>query len=731
MSSAENFGNFGSGLYIVLISVHGLIRGHDLELGRDADTGGQVLYVVELLRALAAHPAVERVDLLTRCIVESRLPGYDEPMEEVAPGANIVRIACGPRRYLRKEALWPHLDSFADRALRYLRSLSRLPDLIHAHYADAGYVGVRLSSLLEAPLVFTGHSLGHVKRERLLEKGVSTDVIESQYRMTARIEAENQALDNAAFIVASTHQEVEVQYSRYDNYQPKRMVVIPPGVDLQRFHPPLRGEARPPIYSELCRFLRHPEKPMILALSRPDPRKNLPALIHAYAQHKKLRDLANLVLITGNRDDVMAMEKGPRRTLTELMQLIDHYDLYGNIAYPKHHQPGDVPDLYRLAARSRGLFVNPALTEPFGLTLLEAAASGLPVIATNDGGPQDIIAYCRNGLLVDPLDIDALGEAMCSVLSDRARWQHWSKAGIAGAKRHFSWEGHVRGYLREVHKVMAGSRRRQRGANAARSRLPSADRILVCDVDNTLIGDRNGLDQLMQVMRDTPARLGFGVATGRHLQAALKVLKQWRVPMPDFIISAAGSEIHYGPKLVEDEGWKRHIDHRFEPDRVLTAMQGVRGVRMQPADEQRRFKISYFLDAGSCDHGVMLEIVRRLRRADIHVNVICSYQKYLDLLPVRASKGAALRHIADKWGVPIDRVLAAGDAGNDEEMLSGETLGVVVANYSAELERLRGRDRIYFAQAPYALGILEGIRHYDFLGRPRSREPSTQALVTA
>jgi sucrose-phosphate synthase len=53
-------------LYILLVSVHGLIRGHDLELGRDADTGGQTKYVVELLRELGERSEVERAVLLTR-----------------------------------------------------------------------------------------------------------------------------------------------------------------------------------------------------------------------------------------------------------------------------------------------------------------------------------------------------------------------------------------------------------------------------------------------------------------------------------------------------------------------------------------------------------------------------------------------------------------------------------------------------------------------------------------
>ena len=105
------------GLYIQLISVHGLIRGQNLELGRDADTGGQTLYVVELARALAEHPRVERVDLLTRQVIDSKVDDdYAEPEEPLSEGARIVRLPCGPRRYLRKEVLWPYLGQFADRA---------------------------------------------------------------------------------------------------------------------------------------------------------------------------------------------------------------------------------------------------------------------------------------------------------------------------------------------------------------------------------------------------------------------------------------------------------------------------------------------------------------------------------------------------------------------------------------------------------------------------------------
>ena len=61
--------------YILLISIHGLIRGRNLELGRDADTGGQTKYVVDLASSLAACKSIEQVDLVTRRIVD---PAVDE-----------------------------------------------------------------------------------------------------------------------------------------------------------------------------------------------------------------------------------------------------------------------------------------------------------------------------------------------------------------------------------------------------------------------------------------------------------------------------------------------------------------------------------------------------------------------------------------------------------------------------------------------------------------------------
>lgn len=148
-------------IYIILISPHGLIRGEDLELGRDADTGGQTKYVVELARALGERPEVGRVDLMTRRVVDAHLSSdYAQPIEQLSKKARIVRIECGEPGYLPKEQLWDTLETFSDNALAYIHEQQQMPHIIHSHYADAGYIGILLSCLLGVPLVHTGHSLG-------------------------------------------------------------------------------------------------------------------------------------------------------------------------------------------------------------------------------------------------------------------------------------------------------------------------------------------------------------------------------------------------------------------------------------------------------------------------------------------------------------------------------------------------------------------------------------------
>lgn len=267
-------------LYIVLISLHGLVRGENMELGRDSDTGGQIKYVVEVARALAKMPGVYRVDLFTRQISSPEVDwSYGEPAEMItsgpddadgdvgeSSGAYIIRIPFGPRdKYLNKELLWPHIQEFVDGALAHIVNMSKAlgeqigggqpvwPYVIHGHYADAGDSAALLSGALNVPMVLTGHSLGRNKLEQLLKQArQSKEDINSTYKIMRRIEAEELSLDAAELVITSTKQEIDEQWGLYDGFDVKlervlrararrgvnchgrfmpRMAVISPGMD--------------------------------------------------------------------------------------------------------------------------------------------------------------------------------------------------------------------------------------------------------------------------------------------------------------------------------------------------------------------------------------------------------------------------------------------------------------------------------------------------------------------
>lgn len=699
-------------LYILLISIHGLIRGHDLELGRDADTGGQTKYVVELAKALAKQPNVERVDLVTRRIIDDAVSDdYGKVIESLADNAQIVRIEAGGNSYIAKEELWCHLDSFADNLLTWLHQQPRLPDVLHSHYADAGYVAIRLAHLTGLPLIHTGHSLGRDKCRRLLALGMTMEDIEQRYHMAQRIGAEEDTLSNANLVITSTHNEIVGQYELYDFYTPDKMAVIPPGTDLEQFYPP-SGDENIAFMESLKKFLHEPNKPMILALSRPDERKNIVALLEAYGQSPRLQALANLVIVAGNRDDIRELNEGAQSVLTELLQVMDCYELYGHVALPKHHRAEQVADIYRLAAISKGVFVNPALTEPFGLTLLEAAASGLPLVATENGGPVDIIGNCHNGLLVDPLNRNAIAEALLSIFEETTLWQRFSENGLKNVAEFYSWNAHAQAYLRKVQPL-----------TLQRKPLPETPlitktaryrkRALFTAIDNTLLGDSEALTQFVQFVRKHRRKFLFGIATGRRLDAVLKILKIHGIPMPDLLITSLGTEIYYSPQLIADVAWAHHIDHWWTPQVLRRVIEPLRGLTLQPKTEQSRFKVSYFYDAAIAPS--MEEILTLLRQQELSVNTTLSFGQYLDFVPARASKGQAVRYLARQWNVPLERVLVTGGSCGDEDMLRGNTLGVVVANrHSEELVALSETERVYFAQGSHAWGILEAVDYYDF-----------------
>ena len=710
-----------NGLYIALISIHGLIRGNDLELGCDPDTGGQTRYVRELAYALGRHKDVDRVDLITQRIEDEAVSeDYAQTVEPLNEHAQIIRINTGTEGYTRKEELWEYLDIFADNLSAFFQEQDRFPNILHSHYADGGFVGARLASLTGIPLVHTGHSLGRDKRLRLLASGMHKEEIESRYNISRRIEAEEEVLATAELVVTSTRNEIEDQYELYDFYHPDRMVVIPPGADLNQFYPPV-SKQRSPFLKAVRPFLRKEKKPIILALSRPDERKNIKTLVHAYGQSSRLQRMANLVIVAGNRDDILEMDEGSQQVIQELLLLIDLYDLYGKVALPKHHKAQEVAEIYRMCAASGGVFVNPALTEPFGLTLLEAAATGCPVLATENGGPVDILENCKNGLLFDPLDEDQLTRQLVRVLSDHTLWQSLQRNGLEGVRKHYSWQAHVEKYLRRI-KPLVRNRTMLDRREPYRRKLRYATKAVFSDLDQNLIGSSGGRQELIRLIRSSRKKMLFGIATGRSRDSALAVMVQKKIPRPDVLITGLGTSICYGRNLLPDQTWRHHLDYLWTPVTLKRLLADTTGLRLQARNQQGKFKISYFYDEEKAPSVEELNVY--LRQHDQTVNLSLSFGQYLDIVPVRASKGLALRYVAHRLEIPLENILVAGGSGADEDMMRGNTLAVVVGNrHHEELSDIDELEGVYFAEGSYAYGIVEGIEHYGFLAQEEEQQP--------
>jgi sucrose-phosphate synthase len=347
------------------------------------------------------------------------------------------------------------------------------------------------------------------------------------------------------------------------------------------------------------------------------------------------------------------------------------------------------------------------------LTLIEAAACGLPIVATEDGGPKDIVDNCKNGLLIDPLDSDDIARNIYELLTKRRQWKTFSKNGIAGVKEHYSWDAHVEKYV-EIIKPLARHGSHVSKMKMVRRPMMYHDRAIFSDLDQNLLAVPEALDTFIKVIQDNRKCSTFGIATGRRLDSALKELKRYNLPQPDVLITSLGTEIYYAPNLTKDTAWQEHIDYLWKPSIVRRVLSELPGLELQEKSEQSPFKVSYYIDTEKAPP--VEEIISLLHQNEQTINVFHSFGQYLDIVPVRASKGSALRWVANQWDIPFEHILTAGGSGADEDMMRGNTLAVVVSNrHDEELSDLTDLDHVYFARNAGAAGILEALDHYDFL----------------
>ena len=681
-------------MYILHIALGGCLTFPTVRYGVTEDTGGHIAYILGAVAAQSRRTDVDRVDIVTRAFDEPDLGAdHAHTVQTIGPKSRILRLVTGDSRYLAKEALAaerPELErAFAD----LIGRMGQKPDVIHAHFSDAAMTVHATAARYGIPVVYTPHSLGIDKQACL--KGPSAVLAD-------RIDEERKALSRANAIVVSSRDEAERQVEGYDVDVAAGVHRVAPGVNLPAAPPGTAAAAalvRP--------FLSDPGRPMILAVARPVARKNLIGLLRAYADHPTLRTQANLVILAGQRGDGIVQTPESRAVIDELLREAARPELAGRVALPPRHASKVVPQLYRLAATTGGVFVNPALHEPFGLTLLEAARFGLPVVATREGGPADILEAIGHGTLVDPTDDAAIGAAIHALISDRSAW-----TGAAAAARRnmraFDWDH----WADRVQRIYAEFQRPRRGFARPRH-------LLACDIDGTLTGSVDGARRFGNwVARNR--HVPFAVATGRSIVEARNVLHAWSLPEPDIFITAVGTELHLREadgrfRLCHDyaarlhDGWDRDAAWR-----VLTSSH----LELQPDVEQRRWKLACY---GTQREAELLR--ERFRRSGVAVRIVASHGNLIDILAPNGGKAAAVAAAARQFGLTLVDCITAGDSGNDSDMLVASGLGILVANARPEMAMLHG-DYIYRADAPHAAGVLEGLSHLGLAREEPKRRPA-------
>lgn len=477
---------------LLILSPHGFF-GQSNVLGRP-DTGGQVVYILDQVRALERemHQRLleqgldiqPRILVVTRLIPEAQGTSCDQ-VEEVISGTTNARILRVPFRsregsivghWISRFEIWPYLERFAiDVETRVLADLGGRPDLIVGNYSDGNLVATLLASRLNVTQCNIAHAL---EKTKYLFSDLYWRENEAQYHFSCQFTADLIAMNAADFIITSTYQEIAGtdqlpgQYESYasftmpglyrvvngiDVFDP-RFNIVSPGADpdvyfsyrhqerrLDGLHPELRelvfGGPHP-----LGRgALTDPDRPIIFSMARLDRIKNITGLLSWYARSPELRKQANLVLVAGHVDASLSDDREEQEQIARMHELFDAHGLDGEVRWLGVRLDKRFSgELYRYIADHGGVFVQPALFEAFGLTVIEAMVSGLPTFATRYGGPLEIIEHGRSGFHIDPNH----GEETAAMLSeffsrcqqDPDHWRRLSEGGMDRVAQRYTWK---------------------------------------------------------------------------------------------------------------------------------------------------------------------------------------------------------------------------------------------------------------------------------------------------
>ena len=484
---------------VVLVSPHGWF-GQEGVLGRP-DTGGQVVYILDQVKSLEQqlqedlnlaglevlgfHP---KVMVLTRLIPNSDGTLCNQRLEKIhgTKDAWILRVPFREfnskltQNWISRFEIWPYLETFALDAEKELRAeFQGIPDLIIGNYSDGNLVAFLLARRLKVTQCNVAHAL---EKSKYLFSNLYWQDLENSYHFSLQFTADLIAMNAANFIISSTYQEIVGtpesvgQYESYksftmpdlyhvvsgiDLFSPK-FNVVPPGVNESVFFPHTRKEDRllgdrdrleemlftQADPSQIFGTLNDPSKRPLFSMARLDRIKNLTGLVETFGKSAALQERCNLILIAGKLRTEDSTDSEEINEIQKLYQLIDQYNLHGKIRWlGARLSKSDTGEVYRVIADRQGIFVQPALFEAFGLTILESMVTGLPTFATRFGGPLEIIQNTVNGFYINPTKQEEIAEIITEFLDkcdqNSHYWSEISQQGIDRVYSTYTWKIHT------------------------------------------------------------------------------------------------------------------------------------------------------------------------------------------------------------------------------------------------------------------------------------------------
>ncbi len=415
-------------LNIMMMTIHGYVDA--VPILSNVDTGGQVVYVLELSKNLARLGC--KVDIYTR-----RFENQPE-IEKVEENVRIIKIPCGPKKFVPKEYMIDYLPEYINNTKKYINDNNLEYDVINSHYWDGGYAGMKMSEILNIPHFHTPHSLGIWKKQGM-EGEYTESEMEKKYNFKQRIGTEREIYHKSDILIATT----PIQSSMFaDDYKcdKEKVIVIPPGFDPDRFFP----ESKEKVEKDRKR-LNLPEH-YVFAVGRMASNKGYDLLIKA--MKLVIDEIKEVKLLLGAGSETPTDDE--KNMAKDLIDLASDLGIQNNIKHIYYVSDEDLPYFYRCA----DLFGLSSRYEPFGMTAIECMACGTPVVATARGGLKDALEYGKDGLFADPEDTADYAKNLLMILKDKDFKEKLSQNAAKKAQENFSWPNIGKKTLNEFKKIL-------------------------------------------------------------------------------------------------------------------------------------------------------------------------------------------------------------------------------------------------------------------------------------